>query len=400
MVDDLAGFGKITEVILSSTGKAVGTLIEPWQIRRVGRARAEIEAYAIEKKAEAEAKAEIIRREHVVELPMLKLEQADIRARAGQRLITQEMNRQANIESIVLQASANAHEAEKNGAEARPLEDDWINAFLDYAQNVSNEDLRQLWARILTSQATEGAPTVSRATLDSIRLIEPTQARVFERAVRLYIAMGQIMDVDPIDGVDVGYYSQMLEATALEDLGLLKLVRDVEENLEICGGVLTFWRDVHPDEKAGDYVLWTDPNAREVFLERIVGVARGTQRDHGRLREPIRIQRQILTSRGFELASILFPNFKAYFESNSGIDTSPLGDFASLTVQEGILNQWASKLSAQGSAVTFSLAVESEIERRTEVGLRSKDSDLGRTISYDLKRIFNPDNQCWEKIET
>ena len=53
MVEDLAGLGKVAEVISNAVGKAIGSLMEPWQIRRVGYAKADAEVYAIEKKAEA-----------------------------------------------------------------------------------------------------------------------------------------------------------------------------------------------------------------------------------------------------------------------------------------------------------------------------------------------------------
>ena len=57
MVEYLVGFGKTAEVISNSIGKAVGTAIEPWQTRRVGRAKADEEAYLSVKKAEAKQKA-------------------------------------------------------------------------------------------------------------------------------------------------------------------------------------------------------------------------------------------------------------------------------------------------------------------------------------------------------
>ena len=60
MVDDLSGLGKIVEVISDFISKAIGALIEPLQTRRVCRAKADAEAYAIEKKMEAEAKAGLI----------------------------------------------------------------------------------------------------------------------------------------------------------------------------------------------------------------------------------------------------------------------------------------------------------------------------------------------------
>ena len=378
-------------------GKAAGSILEPWQIRRVGKARAEVEALAIEKRAEAEAKAAIIRRSDVGDSSPALAEVRDLQARAARRLVTQEVRRQANLESIVLQASDSAHKSERHGASARPLEDDWINTFLEYCQNISNGELQGLWAKILASQATEDAPRVSKATLDSIRLIEPVQAAMFERAVRLFLGLGQIMDVDAIEGLDVGYQSRMLESTALEDLGLLRAVRDLESSLDVRGGVLTFWRDVHPGATAGDYVHWTDPQARDFFLELVQGVAKGNRRDPGRVRENLRVDRQILTSRGYELASIFITDFTECFEG--AYCTSPsLGDFADRAIQSRILAQWASRLSAQGAAVILSHPVTEEQRLQSEDSGRKSDADLGRSFFYELDQIFNPNTERWESL--
>ena len=393
-IEDLAGLGKITEVIFGSIGKAIGTVIEPWQTRRVGYAKADVEAYAIEKKAEAERRALMITGEATASAILdVQSEKTKLRERAGQRVIAQEMTRQRNIELIVDEAAEEARRAEQDGAGARPLDDDWINAFLEYAQNVSHEDLRHIWARILASQATDGAPTVSKATLDAIRLIEPHQARMFERAVRLYLAMGQIMDIDPIDGVDVGYYSQMPEAMALEDLGLLKRMRDLEPHLDLHGGILTFWMDVAPPSSIGgsQYILWSDDRVRDDWMFKVTAIMRGEGRDHERLRNPIRVERQILTSRGFELAAIVIPEFQAYFQNQRQADESVLGDYAGAEIRAGILNEWSGKFSAMGAAVIFAEPLTRDIENEGGVA-------VSRRIDFDPKRIFNAANAEWEDI--
>lgn len=393
MVEDLAGLGKVAEVISNAVGKAIGSLMEPWQIRRVGYAKADAEVYAIEKKAEAEAKAALMLQGQP-SLPKLGIDQSgDIKARAAQRVVTQEVHRQANLESIVAEAAQNAHSAEQQGAEPRSLDEDWIHAFLEYAQNVSNEELRHLWARILTTQAIEGAPTVSKATLDAIRLIETEQAQMFERAAKLYLAMGQIMDVDAED-IDIGYQSHMQQATALEDLGLLRRVRDVEPTLELHNGVLTFWRDVHPGEQEGDYLLWTDPSVRGQFIERLMAVACGNERDFHKLRDPIRVDRQILTTRGFELAAIIIPEFYSHMQRDHSEDVLALDEFGERAAQVRILNQWAAKLSAQGAAITLSIPIESDVlDAEETVG-----SSIGGRFNYLPTQIFNPDSGTWEAI--
>ncbi len=64
-MEDLAGLGKIAEVILQAVGKTIGSVLEPWQTKRVEKAKADAGAYALVKKAEAEWRAELIREEHL-----------------------------------------------------------------------------------------------------------------------------------------------------------------------------------------------------------------------------------------------------------------------------------------------------------------------------------------------
>lgn len=394
MVEDLAGFGKIAEVICSAIGKTVGAIYKPRKTRLVGYAKADVEAYSIIKKAEAEKKARLIQESPLNEALLSSTEDMDLRARAGQRLVTQEMTRQKNIEAIVAEATEQAHNAEKVGAEPRLLDEDWINAFLDYSQNASNENLRHIWAKILATQATEGEPTVSKATLDAIRLIEPQQAKLFERAVRLYLAMGQIMDVDPVDNFDIGYHSQTLAVTALEDLGLLKRLRDLEPNLELHGGILTFWRDTFQSRGIEGETIgyWTNPDFREKWTRDIMALFLEDTRDYQRLSDPIRIERQILTSRGFELAAIIVSGFYDILQRKEEACLENLGDFANTDMRRHILNQWAARFSAQGAAVIFAEPHSKDFANdKGETGLK---------IEFEPKMIFHPDKGDWEPIKT
>lgn len=405
MVEDLAGFGRIAEVIAKSVGKAIGTVIEPWQTKRVGRAQADVETYLIEKRAEADAKAAIVAHQSKLEIAELEAGTDDIsiRGRAARRLVTQEVLRQSNIEAILYDASKRANDAEQMGCEPRSIADDWINSFLKYAEDVSDAELRRVWAKILSSQATQGAPTVSKATMDAPRLIETDQALMFERAVRLYIAMGQIMDVQPVEGSDIGYYSHMNEATALEDLGLLKRMRDIEPHLDVHGGVLTFWRDALSSVDAGYRVHWTDPKVRHRFLEGVLQVASKQTFDHDGIRHSLRVDRQILTSRGFELAAVIIPGFNDLVMSSRGVsqkddpeinpNNAILSDFGRTELRQLILEQWADNFSSMGAAVVFNEPTANNLD-----DARSRVGGIGRSISFEPKRIFNPTAKVWERI--
>ena len=51
-MEDLAGIGKIAEVILDKVAAVTGTLYEPTKVRRLGRAQADVEAELILRKVD------------------------------------------------------------------------------------------------------------------------------------------------------------------------------------------------------------------------------------------------------------------------------------------------------------------------------------------------------------
>ena len=69
---------------------------------------------------------------------------------------------------------------------------------------------------------------------------------------------------------------------------------------------------------------------------RLMAVACANQRDYHKLRDPIRVDRQILTSRGFELAAIIISEFYALMERSESGDMPELGNFGTHAAQERI----------------------------------------------------------------
>ena len=130
-MDDLAGLGKVAEAILDKVAKVTGTLYEPTKFRRLGRAQADVEAELILKRTAAELEADDMRRNHRAKLDIAMLDANELKSRAGGRLLAQEIRRQKNIERIIHDAIS----ADIKG-EARSIDDDWMEAFLRYAQDI------------------------------------------------------------------------------------------------------------------------------------------------------------------------------------------------------------------------------------------------------------------------
>ncbi len=140
-IKDLAGLSEPATKIIEALRNGIGVLYEPTRIRRL--ARAETEA-------------------------------AELVARSNLRIQVREARRQRNLESIIgkavplLPASTSQEE----------FDEDWLAEFANDAQDVSNETMQSLWARILAGQAVKQG-SFSRRTLQAVRVLSQGDAKSF-----------------------------------------------------------------------------------------------------------------------------------------------------------------------------------------------------------------------------
>jgi len=101
----------------------------------------------------------------------------DLIERTGMRLFSQEVRKQQNIESIV----DKAYEELKNQdtVSNEPVDDDWIVRFFNSVEDVSNEKLQDIWARILAEEIKKPKSFAMR-TLEILKNISLEEAQLFE----------------------------------------------------------------------------------------------------------------------------------------------------------------------------------------------------------------------------
>lgn len=133
---------------------AVGGIAKPWQIERV---------------ANAEAKADLIRAQSKIEI-------SELERRALERMVREEGQKQQNIESITYKATQELKE------EAKPenIEKDWLTDFFDKARNTSNEEMQSLWAKILAGEANSPG-SFSKRTVAVIASLNKRDAELFTK---------------------------------------------------------------------------------------------------------------------------------------------------------------------------------------------------------------------------
>ena len=129
-------------------------------------------------------------------------------------------------------------------ATAREIEEDWLQAFIEYASKVSDHSLREVWAQILANQGCEKRARVSFATIDSLRLLEPHLARALLRALQAWLVFGQCLDVveaAPDETGSLRLYD--LHYHALCGIGLLELRSSQQTSLTFKEFVWSFHDD-------------------------------------------------------------------------------------------------------------------------------------------------------------
>ncbi len=194
---DSKAITKLIEVVSSG----IGVIYKPRAIRK----EAEAEAYKSEILAKAEAKKILIEGDAKIELI----------ERAQKRLVNQELNRQINIEEIAEKSIKYLDEVVSD----KPVDNDWRTRFFNKAQDVSEEEMQEIWAKILAGEISQPGK-VSFRTLEVVSNISKQEAEKFQIACTLASDYGQIWKLsgkNSLDDFGFKYGDMML----LRDAGLI-----------------------------------------------------------------------------------------------------------------------------------------------------------------------------------
>ena len=175
---------KLLDYAASGIGAVAGPMLAPWKARKEAEARrvkSRADADSLKLIADAQAEAR-----HSLAAPgqagrgVLEIDQDGIR----QRIEFQEGKRQANITAAVREAAADLGDKEVPAHEPDP---DWTARFFDGVQDVSSEDMRKIWAKILSGEVEEPGRTSLR-TLSILRDMSQRDAKAFSALMEYRIA--------------------------------------------------------------------------------------------------------------------------------------------------------------------------------------------------------------------
>jgi hypothetical protein len=151
---DAGGISEVGKALIEKVADAIGWLYKPHQIVRI---------------AKAQAKADIIKAQADLEVEALQ-------RRALERFVAEEAKKQANIEQI----TAKAVPLLEDQSEPEKMEDDWIANFFDKSRIVSDDEMQDLWARILAGEV--NAPgKFSKRTVNLLADLDKNDANLFKK---------------------------------------------------------------------------------------------------------------------------------------------------------------------------------------------------------------------------
>jgi hypothetical protein len=166
LIQGTTGLPKSVAKLVDTIGEQAGLFLKPMHI--LGTSAAEADARVAVAKADAGIAVFEVRN---------KLAIRDVDDRAEERVRRREARRQQNIEAIAAQA---AEELERSIVSEQAVDEDWVARFLEHSQDIRNEQMRSLWARILAGEVAKPG-SFSLKTLALARVMDEDDANLFTR---------------------------------------------------------------------------------------------------------------------------------------------------------------------------------------------------------------------------
>lgn len=195
---NLGNLSKPADTLINKVSDAVGGLFAPYQVKRM--AKAEAEAAMIK----AQSKTEI----------------TDLHRRAVHRWIEEEAQRQKNMEDITAKALPQLDEK----ATPDSVEDDWLVNFFDKSRIVSDNEMQELWSRVLAGEANTPG-TYSKRTVNFISDLDKADAELFAKLCGFGWMIGYVVPL--VFEVEAEIYNKnginFNSLSHLESIGLVQL---------------------------------------------------------------------------------------------------------------------------------------------------------------------------------
>jgi len=279
-IKDLAGLSQPLKKLIECVRAGMGKVYEPIHTVRMAKARAK-EIAIISEAINSNISLPVKYDKGEISIDSANIE--ELIKRTGNRLLFQEMQKQQNIESVIANAAVTLENETQVSDE--PVDKDWILRFFNSIEDISTEEMQNIWGSILAGEI-KRPHSFSLRTLETVKNLSKQEAELFQaysQFVIQYERSGFIHRSNDILFPKHGIkFSDLLR---LEECGLLKT-----DQLKLN--------------------LLVSKNSKLIFYTNSLIGLTGTNEEEERLN----INAYLLTSPGIELYRILKPTTnEAYF---------------------------------------------------------------------------------------
>ncbi|MEZ8242837.1 DUF2806 domain-containing protein [Vibrio splendidus] len=218
----------------------VGSLASPWQIKREGKAHAEVRREEMLMIAQTEVEVEQIKQGKMKRLPdgkLLELNTSDsltpqeslgrieptlnldsFSEKIEQQNRAEEIQQEININKTIFLAEEELLRSEQEPSE-KEVDSDWLHRWRDHAKTTNNDELRQIWARTLAGEI-KAPGSYSLRTLEFIKNLSQDEAQAISKLGQ-FVINRSIFKCPHLEsqGVNFGFLLQM------DDLGIVNGVQ-------------------------------------------------------------------------------------------------------------------------------------------------------------------------------
>ena len=164
-------------------------------------------ARGIRKNADAESYAAIKKAATETEVELLKLQGEE---KIAQYVLERNKQKVENVEEIFSKAKRQFAPDEQVSEE--PVEKDWMNRFLNIAEEISDEEMQDIWGRVLAGEIKK-PKSYSLRTLEVLRNMSKDEASLLLKASTFQIALDLLSTES--------FALSLMELIALEDIGVV-----------------------------------------------------------------------------------------------------------------------------------------------------------------------------------
>lgn len=209
------------EKLIVAVRSAIGKMYEPYHLKKVAEAKQYERLLDIAEHGEYDL---------VVKGRKIKLKDKYVKQyieSVEEQTIKQLLRKQYNKENIANKAYdiLIAEETEKVNS---TFNDDWMEYFFEFAQNIKDEDMQNLWARILAGEIKTGG-SFSIRSLSILSKMSKQEALVFDKVCKHAVKMGEKIIIPQLFNFSNGYCISSEDVLLMEECGVIHAL----ENLEI-----------------------------------------------------------------------------------------------------------------------------------------------------------------------